>query len=761
MGNTGVFEVTVPENTPSGAPIFGVTLPLAPAAASSYRMFHHAEWPDTAHFRLNAATGQLFTRSPLDYESKDTYRLRITASGTGGARPSNGIIIRVTDVAEPPGAPTGVTIVPLKGSLVVSWTPPDMAGKPPLRIYEVTYYHDGDKAKITAADTTTYTMTHLTPLITYAVRVRARNVDGWGPDSAVALGTPYWHMPSASATGAEPGTRLFRRSATPPGQPANLRATPQTDGSALVTWDAPAEAGDDAFYRVRRRVDAADSSYQVIARRVEAAGSDGVVAYRDEGNGRQAGQRHLYSARAFDGDGKPLGRWTSGVRDNRPPAFAEDSVAAFTVAENTAAGAAIGSPATATDPDDGDTLTYLLDGADADHFAIDADSGQLQTSGALDYESQDSYAVTVIAADGAGLWAGLDATITVTDVADTTPGKPDAPEIINVRQKSFRIIWTVPSEGSSAITGYGIQYKLSSEADSAYADAKPTKRGTLTGYNLVNRRGQSVVKGTSYDVRVRARSAEGWGEWSDAATAVTASPAPAIVATPTPPPTPGQLAAPTFVNVQQTFFRITWTAPAAGSSAITGYGIQYKLSSEEDTAYAAVKPTPTGTVTGYNLVNRRGQSVVKGTSYDVRVRAKNAAGWGPWSAPATAVTASPAPPANNPPGQPDAPEISNVKETSFRVTWTAPSAGSSAITGYGIQYKLSSEADSAYAGAKPTKRGTVTGYNLVNRNGQSITAGTSYDVRVRARSAEGWGEWSDAATAVTASPDPPANGDEA
>ena len=205
VGGTGVYEVTVPENTPPGAPIFGVTLPLAPADTSSYNLFIDAQWPDAGHFNFDVDTGQLSARDALDYESKDTYRIGITAVGTDGARHSNGIIIRVTDVPEPPGAPTGVTIVPHKGSLVVSWTAPDMTGKPPLRIYEVTYYHDGDKAKITAAGTTTYTMTHLTSLITYAVRVRARNVDGWGPDSAVAIGTPYWKAPSRRRPGRSRG----------------------------------------------------------------------------------------------------------------------------------------------------------------------------------------------------------------------------------------------------------------------------------------------------------------------------------------------------------------------------------------------------------------------------------------------------------------------------------------------------------------------------------------------------------------------------
>ncbi len=49
-----------------------------------------------------------------------------------------------------------------------------MAGKPPVYNYEVTYYHDGYRAKFTGP-VTTYTMTHLAPLINYEVRARARN----------------------------------------------------------------------------------------------------------------------------------------------------------------------------------------------------------------------------------------------------------------------------------------------------------------------------------------------------------------------------------------------------------------------------------------------------------------------------------------------------------------------------------------------------------------------------------------------------------
>ena len=70
---------------------------------------------------------------------------------------------------------------------------------------------------------------------------------------------------------------------------------------------------------------------------------------------------------------------------------ANDVVATSTyrmVAENTAAGTDIGDPVAAKDVDSGDSLTYELGGADAADFAIDAGTGQISTSAALDYETK-------------------------------------------------------------------------------------------------------------------------------------------------------------------------------------------------------------------------------------------------------------------------------------------------------------------------------------------------------------------------------------
>ena len=60
----------------------------------------------------------------------------------------------------------------------------------------------------------------------------------------------------------------------------------------------------------------------------------------------------------------------------------------------------VGSPVTATDTDQGDTLTYTLGGVDAAAFTIVPGTGQIQTAIVLDQETRSRYAVTVTANDG-------------------------------------------------------------------------------------------------------------------------------------------------------------------------------------------------------------------------------------------------------------------------------------------------------------------------------------------------------------------------
>ena len=87
------------------------------------------------------------------------------------------------------------------------------------------------------------------------------------------------------------------------------------------------------------------------------------------------------------------------------------------VAENTEAGQDIGAPVSAHD-DDGDLLIYSLGGADARHFRIVRNSGQLRTRAPLNYEAKNTYTVVVTATDPLGAADSIPVTINVTDEDD-------------------------------------------------------------------------------------------------------------------------------------------------------------------------------------------------------------------------------------------------------------------------------------------------------------------------------------------------------
>ena len=103
---------------------------------------------------------------------------------------------------------------------------------------------------------------------------------------------------------------------------------------------------------------------------------------------------------------------------NEAPAFPDTEDGQRTVPENTAGDENIGDPVAATDPDSGDTLTYMLGGTDAASFAIDEATGQLKTKAGViyDHEGKDTYTVTVTVTDHSGLSNSKDVTITISSV---------------------------------------------------------------------------------------------------------------------------------------------------------------------------------------------------------------------------------------------------------------------------------------------------------------------------------------------------------
>ena len=118
----------------------------------------------------------------------------------------------------------------------------------------------------------------------------------------------------------------------------------------------------------------------------------------------------------------------SEVRPNNQPQFPSSETGARRVDENTPASRNIGT-AIAAEDDDNDPLTYSISGADAAPFDVVESSGQLQTSGALDHESRDTYSFTMLVRDGKDIDGNADTadddTITVTVTVVDVDEAPD------------------------------------------------------------------------------------------------------------------------------------------------------------------------------------------------------------------------------------------------------------------------------------------------------------------------------------------------
>lgn len=217
---------------------------------------------------------------------------------------------------------------------------------------------------------------------------------------------------------------------------------------------------------------------------------------------------------------------------NRAPTFSPSNVSR-TVAENTAAGVAIGSPVRARDGD-GDTLTYTLGGSDRVAFTLDRTTGQLRTKAALDYERKSTYRVTVTVSDGQ---RGATATVTVRVRNVDEPGTltltlEDAKPTVG---KWARVTLSDPDGSISGATWRWERRKGSSGSWTAIPGA--SRSDTYT----------PAARDKGYHLRATVTYADGHGTGKRAiaqtASAVVGA-APDITPAPTPTPTPAPCALP-------------------------------------------------------------------------------------------------------------------------------------------------------------------------------------------------------------------------
>ena len=300
-----------------------------------------------------------------------------------------------------------------------------------------------------------------------------------------------------------------------PGAP-RVSGIPGSTDSVRVTWDEPATPGPAiTHYSVQYAVSGSSDAFLRVPVPTGAADRSVVIT------GLTAGTRYNVQVRAESPEGHS--DWSrSGTgspnpdMENRNPAFSSRSHT-FSVAENTPPGADVGSLIAALDPD-GDTLTYILEGIDADSFDIIATSGggQIQTRAALNHEEKASYSVAVRVRDGRGGTDAVNVTIRVTDVNTEAPDTPFAPTVVALSSTSLQVSWDAPENTGPPITDY--DYRYQTPTDSGWTEVSNT---TIRDTTVTI---EGLTPSTSYDVEVRAKNAEGASEWSNPGNGATNEP---------------------------------------------------------------------------------------------------------------------------------------------------------------------------------------------------------------------------------------------
>ena len=296
-----------------------------------------------------------------------------------------------------------------------------------------------------------------------------------------------------------------------------------------------------------------------------------------------------------------------------------------------------------------------------------------------------------------------------------TPPAPTAPStpVLTATASSssaINLTWTAAAANGSALTGYTVEYKLSSDIN--YTSSS-------VGASVTTQSFTGLAAGTSYDFRVSATNGVGTGT-AGSATKSTLGTAPG---------TPTGLAT---TSVGSTTVGLTWVAPASvGTSPITSYLVEFKKSTTNTWTKGTVGAT-TATLSGLTAA----------TLYNIRVSATNASGTSAASGTLNATTTA------NAATVPSAPRslaaaTANIYSNQLALTWSAPSStGGSAITSYSVQQLVGANWNTI--GSPTTTSYTVTG----------LTASTRYSFRVLANNIAGASVASSTVTPSTLSATP-------
>ena len=581
-----VVMLEVEENTRSGQNIGSAIEATDP---DSNRLTYTLEGPGKGSFTITS-TGQVRTRSPLNYEERSRYS--VTVKVNDGQRKDNSVAaqsvsITVLDRPESPAAPRAPTVAGVPGStdsVRVTWDEPTNPG-PPITHYSVQYAVSGSR---------------------------------------------------------------------------------------------------DAFLRVMVPTGSADRSVIITGL---TAGTRYNVQVRAE-------TEEIHSDWSSSGTGSP-----NPDVANRNPAFSGGSLT-FSIAENTPPSIDVGSLVAALDPD-GDVLTYILEGIDADSFDIIATNGagQIQTKAALNHEEKSSYSVAVRVRDGRGGTDAVSVTIRVTDEVEA-PDTPFAPTVTTASSASLSVSWEAPYNQGPPITDYDYRYRA--VTDSAWTEVTNTTiretTATIPG----------LTASTSYDVEVLAKNAEGASDWSNPGNGSTA----AAGANSPPVFTDGTSATRSVSASSPTGTPIG--GPVAATDADSDDTLTYSLEGRDAASFAINE-------TNGQLLTKSGVTLIAGETYTVTVAANDGTDT---SLIEVSIEATAAPPNNVPVFSEGASATRTVARSAAAGTAIGqPVRATDADSGDTLTYSLEGTDASSFNIDASTGQ-------LLTRSGASLIVGSTYTVTV-------------------------------
>ena len=621
-GSSGPYEVErrVAENTVSGEPVGG---PVSATDPDGDALTYALAGPDAASFAVDAGSGQVRTRAALDHETRSRYAVRVEVSDGLGGRASQAVAIVVTDVAEPPVAPDAPAVTSSSlSSLTVTWTAPENAGRPALTAYEVQYRVAGER-RFTEAGfdglATTVDLGGLAENTVYEVQVRARNHEGIGP----------WSPPGSGRTRTNKGPVFDEELTGINNGPAFGAQTPGTSHPSLQIEREVAE-NTAAGEPVGAPLSATDPDGDALTYAL--SGPDAPSFAVDAGSGQVRTRaaldyetRSRYAVQVEVSDGR-------GGASNLPVVIDVTDVAEPPLAPD--------APAVASASSSGLTVTWTAP-ENAGRPALAAYEVRYRVVGADGFTEAGFEGLGTTAGLG-GLAADTAYEVQVRARNDEGTGPWSAPGSGRTRINNGPAFAAGPSSGANPPGGLigssGILSQVERRVAENTAAGEPVGAplsatdpdGDALTYALSGLDAASfVVDAGSGQVRTRAaldhetRSRYAVRVEVSDGRGGTASQAVTIVVTDVaePPLAPD---APVVTTASLSSLTVTWTAPEnAGRPALTAYEVQYRVAGAGGFTDADFDGLATTVDLG---------GLAENTAYEVRVRARNDEGTGPWSA---------------------------------------------------------------------------------------------------------------------------------